>query len=93
MTDTTYNGWTNRETWCVNLWLGNEQATHSDIQNIVSESAELYQAGDAISSYVEQLLGEERTTATMSADLLGCALARVNWREIAEGYWSDKEQS
>ena len=24
MTDTTYNGWTNRETWLVNLWLGEE---------------------------------------------------------------------
>ena len=23
--DTTYNGWTNRETWLVALWINNEQ--------------------------------------------------------------------
>lgn len=28
MTDDTYNGWTNYETWAVNLWIGNEQGPH-----------------------------------------------------------------
>lgn len=27
MTDTRYNGWTNYETWAVNLWLSNEQSS------------------------------------------------------------------
>lgn len=26
--DTTYNGWTNRETWLVNLWLTNDRGTY-----------------------------------------------------------------
>lgn len=27
-TDDTYEGWTNRETWCVKLWIDNDQGTH-----------------------------------------------------------------
>jgi hypothetical protein len=28
MSDKTYNGWTNYETWVVNLWMDNEQGSH-----------------------------------------------------------------
>ena len=28
LTDTTYNGWTNYETWNVGLWLGNDQGLY-----------------------------------------------------------------
>ena len=29
MTDTTYNGWTNYETWNVALWLGNDEGLYN----------------------------------------------------------------
>ena len=29
--DERYNGWTNYETWCVKLWIDNEQATQETI--------------------------------------------------------------
>lgn len=35
--DTTYNGWSNPETWCVNLWLNNEQATQEHINAMISD--------------------------------------------------------
>jgi hypothetical protein len=28
MSDTRYNGWTNYETWVVNLWMDNEEGSH-----------------------------------------------------------------
>ena len=36
--DKTYNGWKNYETWCVNLWLGNEQETYSAAREMASEA-------------------------------------------------------
>ena len=38
--DTTYNGWKNYETWCVKLWIDNEQSTQRyahDMRDAVKE--------------------------------------------------------
>jgi hypothetical protein len=40
--DTTYNGWTNRETWAMALWIGNEQSWSEDIDNIATEVIKPY---------------------------------------------------
>ena len=43
MTDTTYNGWRNRETWLVNIWFLDgvtEHMTADSIQSMVEESLE-----------------------------------------------------
>lgn len=35
--DSTYNGWSNYETWCVNLWLENEQSTYEMLREMARE--------------------------------------------------------
>ena len=40
--DTTYNGWSNRETWAMALWIGNEQSWSEDIDNIAIEVIKPY---------------------------------------------------
>ena len=75
-----YNGWTNKETWLVNLWLGDcfqadtemgEEVTAEYIESCVSEMASA--AG-------------ESDMAGLITDLLNSAIAKVNWQEIASHY-------
>lgn len=36
--DTTYNGHTNYETWCVGLWLSNDEATYRTVQAMAADA-------------------------------------------------------
>lgn len=84
MGDERYNGWTNRETWLVNLWLTNDEATYASAREAVSrEGVNLYRSGQALHDIVDELVGEQ---TGFVADLINAALARVNWREIAESF-------
>jgi hypothetical protein len=84
-----YNGWANYETWCVHLWLTNDQGTYETMREIVAEAKQGYEAGQTIRVYVEDLnplLGHE---ASMFTDLLQGALDIVNWQEVAEAFSED----
>jgi hypothetical protein len=75
-----YNGWTNKETWLVNLWLGNMlQADVDDGQDIDAE-------------YIESLVDEMASAALEEGangfitDMLNCALGEINYHELASDY-------
>lgn len=94
MTDETYNGWTNYETWSVALWLDNEPGTYEDARQIVHAELDDWRAGRDLREYVESLPDVESVLsgATMAADLLGTALSEVSWTEIAEHYREDEDE-
>ena len=91
-----YNGWTNYETWVVNLWIDNEEGTHDywlevaeDIYNDEAEEQKHFtKIEDAACILAERLKnGHEENLPEMAGvygDLIGAALSEVNWREIAE---------
>jgi len=92
MTEEKCNGWTNRETWLIALWIDNDQG---------SQEYWLKEAGDAMDdtnaeqSHAIRILADrlkdehtldaEHVEITgVYADLMNYALAGVNWYEIAE---------
>lgn len=118
MTDETYNGYANYETWAVSLHLNNTQWLQEKAMRVVREARDgwgpnplirdVYEnnptttararanaAADAVQEYVREVLDrdvpQQRGDAIMSSagallasDLLGSALGRVEWREVAE---------
>lgn len=75
-----YNGWTNRETWIVNLWLTNDECYYEELQAIIRNFDSNEQA-EELEQYVHWII--EVAEASMTTDLLSTSLCRVNWHEIA----------
>ena len=77
---TEYNGWTNRETWVINLWLGDY------FQDVANEGQQL--VADYIEETVWDML-EEANVPAMFKDMIN--LNAVNWRELEQHYITDEE--
>lgn len=80
-----YNGWKNKETWLVNLWLGDYFASlQEDGEKITAaliESVTLEFAHDAY--------GRDSGKTVESGfllDMLNCALGEIDYRELAAHY-------
>jgi len=82
-----YNGWTNYETWVVNLWIGESQDFWDDITS----------NGDSVADIANTLKDYHiddnplADGANVYTDLLGGALSSVNWDEIAQHFIDDRE--
>ena len=79
----TYNGWTNRETWVVNLWLTNEVCYYHQLCEIIKNFDTVAEQAEELESYVRFVLDVDESIG-MNGDLLSTALGRVNWYEIAD---------
>ena len=83
-----YNGWTNKPTWIVNLWLTNDEATAYVLNEIANGSMHVHNAADRLKAWVEELV----PSSGMASDLLSWSLAYVEWREIVESHREEEEE-
>jgi hypothetical protein len=97
MSDREYQGWTNYETWCVNLWISNDEHTQREHQALARECVQdaresdetftrLQRARLIMADRMKEQFEEcvcEHTTSGLFADLLQASLDEVNWGEIA----------
>ena len=81
-TTSTYNGWSNRETWLASLWLNNDELSYSLlIRAMKAGEGELEQAEWLQSRLHDQLVCEQGE-ASLWADLLATAFHRIDWLEV-----------
>lgn len=94
MTEQTYNGWTNYETWLANLWiaegvLGDPMGVQEQARYFAEngEDAAPIRMGDWLKEQTEEMMDEaDLRTGGLAADLLGAALSRVDWYAIGKNY-------
>lgn len=101
MSDNTYSGWTNYETWLVNLWMDNDQGSQEYWQETAQECMQDAIDGNdtsdvrALATYnLSERMKEQHEeftpeTTGVYSDLLSSALGRVDWYEIAKHYMDD----
>ncbi|USN96039.1 MAG: hypothetical protein H6797_03085 [Candidatus Nomurabacteria bacterium] len=78
---TEYNGWCNRETWVVNLWLTGDECYYQELCSIVKNFDSDEQA-EELEQYARWIVDIDESSLT--SDLLSASLGRVNWHEIVE---------
>lgn len=97
MRDREYNGWTNYETWLVNMWMDNDQGSQdyygsyalqvyeeaSDQPPLTREEHARLRFADWLKEHHEENMPE---LPGVYGDLLRGALSEVNWCEIARHY-------
>lgn len=93
MADTKYNGWTNYETWLVNLWMDNEKGAQEywreRAEECVAHTDDRHGAVAAFSNELEYLIEDqvsEKKLDGLLGDLMNAAVSAVNWDEIARHY-------
>lgn len=99
-----YNGWTNYETWLVNLWMTNEENTQKFFQRAAEDHYESVEENDIFCKFdrayldFAEYIKESHMEVTyemnfpiegVMRDLLNAALSRVDWDEIAKGWMEE----
>jgi len=79
-----YNGWTNYETWRVNLEIFDGTEARSSI--------DAYRLGQEFREYAEEAI-EQSSPPGIARDYALAFLSDVNWREIAAHYIEDEAEA
>ena len=73
-----YNGWKNKETWLVNLWLGDTLAEDQADGEIIDV--------EYIQNLVEIMVDECGPVAGFCTDIFNCALFEIDYQELEKHY-------
>lgn len=81
-----YNGWTNYETWNVNLWVSNDEGLYNEKMRVLRRSHEV--SAKTVREFFAEVMGG--TTPDLdSLQENGETVDPINFDEIAE-HWEDE---
>ena len=85
-----YNGWKNKETWLVNLWLGDTLT--------MDQEAGIEITAEYIENFVDEMVDGAldqgaRDFNGFVMDLLNCALGEIDYHELAAHYEEERENA
>ena len=83
-----YNGWSNYETWAVNLWIDNDEYLCQEFNSRAHHFFDNYQAERKLAGEIETRVNEMNplNDASMYTDILNNGLTNVDYYEIAEAF-------
>lgn len=79
-----FNGWPNRETWLVNLWLTNDQGLYQGAREQAAAADSELGAGEAVREMLKELRDQDVPQSGLWVDLINQAFGRVDWRKVGE---------
>lgn len=80
-----YNGWKNKETWLVHLWLTSDETVFAEVDRIIAEASNRGIAADKLYALVDNLIPiiNEKPGLLLYYDLAMAALSHVDWLDLA----------
>jgi len=91
MTDKTYNGWTNWETWNFFTWLSNDEFTDKETREIVN-SPLVPMKMEAIINFVEGVWIDEPELSGPISDAWQAYLHEVNFDELINAFTDEEDE-
>ena len=74
-----YNGWSNHETWLVNVWLGDYLNQRADDGELITHEYIMLCVEDAMAEHIDGSHG-------LASDLISSVMSGINYRELAQHY-------
>jgi len=88
MPDETYEGWENRETWALALWLNNDEGLYNTCIETARNYTNMFELAEEFKRYVTEDLKvvakESKDFCNMFDDIGN--LSAVNWEEISKNF-------
>lgn len=85
-----YNGYSNYPTWDVALWIDNEEGLYHQRLELIQACGDVYEASQALKDWYNEAFPPPETGPI--ADIYGFAMDHVDWHELAEHWWPEREE-